>query len=112
MNTTYRKVPTRFSRPTRFAVQPTQVAPFRAVKEARFEQLKRRLLLTKLDQLPDTRTNAQLRRAANDAAALAWLTPYPTLLFPVLFDEKARTGLDYARRQRRVRERSPRFLAA
>jgi len=29
----------------------------------------------------------------NEAAALAWITPYPALVFPGLFEEKAEAAL-------------------
>jgi hypothetical protein len=54
----------------------------------------------------------RLRRAANEAAALAWMTSYPVLVFPVLFEEKARTSAAYARRQKQVKERTAQFLVA
>ena len=42
-----------------------------------------------LDENPGPELNAPLRRAANEAAALVWFTPFPLLLFPVLLKEKA-----------------------
>ncbi len=47
-----------------------------------------------------------LRASVNEAEALAWQTPYPYLLFPVLAQEKASEALDWAVRQRQIRERS------
>ena len=93
-------------------MEPLPAATFRAAQEARFELLKHRLLLTSLDKLPDPRVNARLRRAANEAAALAWLTPYPMLVYPVLFEEKASGAAAYARRQKLVKARTAQFLAA
>src|SRR5213080_1572753 len=112
MNANYRRVPTRFAPEIGFEVQPAAAAPFRAAQEARFERLKYRLLLNSLNELPRTRVNARLRRAANEAAALAWVTPYPLLVFPVLFEEKARAAVAYARRQEQIREQTAQFLAA
>jgi hypothetical protein len=112
MKTNYRRVPTRFAPETRFEVQPALAAPFRAAQEARFEQLKHRLLVASLGELPGPRSNVRLRRAANEAEALAWATPYPVLVFPVLFEEKSRAAVIYARRQRHIQERSAQFLAA
>ena len=112
MNANYRRVPTRFAPETRFEVQPVPAAPFRAAQEAHFERLKHRLLLSSLNELPQARVNARLRRAANEAAALAWVTPYPLLVFPVLFEEKARAAMAYARRQEKIREQTAQFLAA
>ena len=112
MNTTYRRLRTRFAPETEFEVKPLPAATYRAAQEARFEALKHRLLLISFDELPDSRVNARLRRAANEAAALAWLTPYPTLVYPVLFEEKARAAAVYARRQKQVKARTAQFLAA
>jgi hypothetical protein len=52
-----------------------------------------------------------LRRAANDAAALAWATLYPLLVFPVLFEEQTRAALRQAERQARIFESSRELLA-
>ena len=86
-------------------------APFRAVQENELEELKARLLRKKLYQLEQIGGGAYLRRAANEAAALAWVTPYPTLVFPALFDEKAETALRQVEKQERIRERSAMLLA-
>jgi hypothetical protein len=93
-------------------LQPVPSAPFRAAQEARFERLKHRLLLNRLNELSQGRDNARLRRAANEAAALAWVTPYPLLVYPVLFEEKARSAIAYGRRQEHIREQTSHFLAA
>ncbi len=72
-----------------FEVTAVPVAPFRLAEESRFEQLKSRLLLEKIEEVEDPEGNSRLRRAANEAAALAWVTPYPLLVFPELFGERA-----------------------
>ena len=110
MNARYRRVATRFAPETRFEVNPTPAAPFRAVQETELELLKNRLLLERLDEVPDL--NVRLRRAANEAAALAWTTQFPLLLFPALFDEKARTARLELNRQTSIRDRSQQLLAA
>ena len=88
-------------------VTPLPVGPFRAVQETQFERLKGRLLAQRLGEEGwDDAFNSQLRRAANEAAALARLTPYPLLLFPLLFDEKAQAAnLDSVRAERVGRRR-------
>jgi hypothetical protein len=106
MNTNNRRVPTRFGPETRFEVKPVPPAPFRATQETELERLKNRLLLGLLTELAEPEVNVYVRRAANEAAALAWVTPYPLLTFPGLFEEKAETALLYAERQNRVRARS------
>src|SRR6185437_5247772 len=106
MNANYRRVPARFGPETRFEVKPVPPAPFRAVQENELERLKNRLLGGVLNELDGTEANPYVRRAANEAAALAWVTPYPLLTFPGLFEEKVETALRYAERQTRVFERS------
>jgi hypothetical protein len=112
MNTTNRKVPTRFAREARFDVRPAPPAPFRTLQETELERLKNRLLQERLAVTADPELNAPLRRAANEAAALAWITAAPLLVFPALFEEKARTALLQAARQEYIRERSRELLAA
>jgi hypothetical protein len=47
-----------------------------------------------------------LTTALNEAEALAWQTPYPHLLFPVLAEEKASAVNRWAARQRSVQRAS------
>jgi hypothetical protein len=112
MNTNYKRVPTRFGPETRFEVKPVPPAPFRATQETELERLKNRLLLRSINDLAEPEYIAGVRRAANEAAALAWVTPYPLLTFPVLFEEKVETALLYAERQTSVRERSAELVIA
>ena len=112
MNAKYRSVPTRFGPETGFEVKPVPPAPFRARQENELERLKARLLSERLEALGDPQVGGQLRRAANEAAALAWVTRYPVLFFPVLFEEKAETALLRAERQEQVLQRSRGLLAA
>ncbi len=104
------KVPTWFGPDSRFELQPTPAAPFRAVVQTRFDQLQRRLLTERLGKLWEPGLNSSVRRAANEAAALAWLSSYPLLVFPVLFEEKAEAALSQAARQTQVRRRSRELL--
>ena len=108
-NERYRRVPTRFGPETRFEVRPAP-APFRALEETELERLKNRLLLRALNELEAPGYNPFVRRAANEAAALAWVTPYPLLTFPALFEEKTKAALVYAKRQASVRARSPELV--
>jgi hypothetical protein len=111
MNANNRQVPTWFGPETRFEVRPAPPAPFRATEETELERLKIRLLREKLYTLTVAGANGFVRRAANEAAALAWVTPYPLLVFPALFEEKTQIALLQARRQASVRERSLELLA-
>ena len=106
-----RRVPTEFDPETRFELRPTPPAPFRAFQETELERLKKRLLAAQLAYATEPELNAPLRHAANEAAALAWMTLYPLLVFPVLFEEKTRAAVRQARRQARIYAGSRELLA-
>jgi hypothetical protein len=106
------RVPTRFDPETWFEVRPVPSAPFRAVQETEFERLKSRLLAEHLAEVATPELNSPLRRAANEAAALAWATMVPLLVFPVLFEEKIEAAFRHAARQACIRERTRDLLAA
>ena len=111
MNRNRTIVPTEFGPETRFEVRANPPAPFRAVQENEFERLKNRLLAQQLlDAKPELK--APLRRAANDAAALAWATVFPLLVFPVLFEEKTRAAFQQAERQARIYAGGRELIAA
>jgi hypothetical protein len=112
MNENYRRVPTKFGPETRFEVKPSPSAPFRARHEAELERLKAQLLAERLEGTKEAQLLNHLRRAANEAAALAWVTHYPLLVFPALFEEKADAALLRAERQEQIRQRSRELLAA
>ncbi len=110
MNRMYQRLEASFAPETRFQIQPAPPAPFRAAQESRFDRLKGGLLNDRLRDVWGAKPAGQVRRAANEAAALAWMTPYPLLLFPLLFQEKAEQALLVLDRQQRVRERSRELL--
>jgi hypothetical protein len=91
-------------------VVPAPAAPFRATRDTELEQLKQRLLRTALDTTALVDLYAPLRRAANEAAAVAWMTPFPLLFFPTLFEEKSAAARRQVLRQQRVRARSAEIL--
>ncbi len=111
MKRNYRRVLTRFGPETRFEIRPEPAAPFRALQETEFERLKLQLLEERLAEEQNVKLNSYLRRAANEAASLAWITAYPLLVFPALFEEKANTALLQAQRQEQVRRRSLELLS-
>ena len=112
MNKTNNTVRAEFSPETRFEVRPVPPAPFRATQETEFERLKSRLLTEKLLATAQPELNAPIRRAANEAAALAWVTFYPLLVFPALFEEKIRTALRQAERQAHILAHSRQLVTA
>ncbi len=104
-------VPAVFGPETRFAIKPVVPALLRGWRDTEFEQLKTRLVQRHLMTAEDIESSVQVRRAANEAAALAWSTAFPLLLFPVLFEEKAAAALAQVERQREIRERSRELVA-
>jgi hypothetical protein len=73
---------------------------------ARLAALQRQLLAAATAGITDRETRACLRRAAQDAGALAWLSGFPLLTFPELFEEQKRIALSRLQRQRDIRARS------
>ncbi len=80
-------------------------------RTAVLEELKQRLFHEKARTTSDEVDLAYLRRAAEEAAALAWATPYPLLVLPELFAEKAAEARFQSERQREIRERSQGIVA-
>ncbi len=73
---------------------------------AELELLKNRLVKTHLSQLGAPALLPVLKRAADDAAALVWTTPYPLLLLPVLLEEKTDVALQHFAHQEVILRRS------
>ena len=111
MNAIEKKIKARFARETRFTVVPKGggVTATHA-RGGELERLKGRLLEKALREKAEPELDAALRRAANEAAALAWASWYPLLLFPELFEEKARAAAQQAERQAEIRQRSLAWL--
>lgn len=111
MNANVTRVRTEFAPETRFEVVPSPTVPFRGTPEADLERLKAGLLRQLLRETPYPEFNALFRRAANEAAGLAWLTPYPLLVFPALFEEKTQAAVKHGLRQEFIRRRSLELIA-
>lgn len=79
------------------------VIPQRAIELGR---LKEELLKPLLVETGNPALQAKYRWAAEEAAALAFVTPWPHLFFPVLLAEKAAAARTYVRRQAEIRHRS------
>jgi len=108
MNKNRLYVPTEFAAETRFEVRPN---PFLAAREHEFERLKAKLLARELREA-EAELNASLRRAANEAAAIAWATLFPLLVFPALFEEKIAAAIRQAERQARIFKKSREIVFA
>jgi len=105
MNINYKtlnRVPTEFEAETQFEIRPAVSAEFRAAQEVEFERLKARLLARELAEAATPELGSPLRQAAAEAAALAWDTLVPTLVFPVLFEEKTAVAMRQSNRQARM----------
>jgi len=69
--------------------------------EARLALLKHRLLLQRLDATPEPEAHSLIIHQADEAALMAWLSAYPLLAFPCLFEEKAAAVVEQVRIERR-----------
>jgi hypothetical protein len=110
MRQQYKQIMTRFEAETQFEVGAIAPVPFRGALETELEQLKGRLLEPLLNASVDPAQSARLWRAANEAAGLAWITPFPLLVFPVLFEEKISAARRQEARQRQIRQRTEGLL--
>lgn len=103
----------RFAREKRFVIKPTPAAQRRQRQAAHLDELKNRYLEKALAGAVDRELYIPYQRAAVDAAAVAWLTPWPLLFFPALFEEKLDEARRYMARQKLVRQgRTPQQEAA
>ena len=78
-------------------------APVRGPMEGQLERLKQNLLRPVLDRTSNTELVKELSWAANEAAALAWVTVCPMLVLPALLDEKIRGTLERWEKQQQLR---------
>ena len=97
---------TRFRPATRFEIASPAPVPVRGATENELERLKARLLPSLLAPVQEEELKTALRRAASEAASVAWFTPFPLLVFPALLEEKAAIARRQLERQRQIRERS------
>jgi hypothetical protein len=104
--TTTHRVPTRFYGDIRFDVQPQYAALTIKQVETKFVRLKNRLLQPVLSRTDNPELKRQLQLAANEASAVAWTTPFPLLVLPVLLEEKSAEVHRYAAHQKEVEHAS------
>jgi hypothetical protein len=103
-------LPVHFAANTRFSVALPAV-PARGAVELKLDQFKHRLLAEVLEDKRWQAIERDTRRAADEAAALAWITPFPLLVLPILMEEKVKTVRLRALRQARIRWGSRWLLA-
>jgi hypothetical protein len=109
MSTKTYRVPIWFSEEDRFEENLPAVPP-RGRVEHELENLKARLLRDLLAETSNPVLGQALRQAVNEAATLAWMTPFPLLVLPALAEEKARSARLHIQRQHVIRERSRTLL--
>jgi hypothetical protein len=105
-----RQIRTRFKPETRFKVGALAPVPYRGPVESELEQLKERLLEPLLTATADQAQSVPLRLAANEAAGLAWFTPFPLLFFPALLEEKIYAAQRQEARQQQIHQRTQGLL--
>jgi len=98
-------VPTQFWPEVAFEVMPLTPAQARTELSAQFHALRNRLIRRSL--LSEASLfDSDLMRVANEAAALAWTTPYPLLVMPALFEEKLQSARVRMNRQQQIHSQS------
>ena len=90
---------------TMTATTETLHAPIRGKVETQLELLKQQLLRPVIASVANTELVKELDWAANEAAALAWLTVCPILVLPALLEEKMQEATRKWEMQARVRQR-------
>ena len=75
------------------------------------ERLKKCLLYEHTRAVSDAMLQDWLKRGADEAASIAWATPYPLLVFPLLLDEKLSEARRKAEVQKSIYVRSGQIVA-
>ena len=84
----------------------------RGATETELDRLRDHLLRPMLEEANDLALLDSLRRAANEAAAAAWLTPFPLLFLPALLEEKTRRASAHVARQKVILKKTQRSTQA
>ena len=79
-----------FASDVKFELAPVPGTVSPEAVRIRFQELQSRLVEENLSETRNPSVRGGIRQAANEAAALSWTTPYPLLVMPALFAEKAR----------------------
>lgn len=103
------KIPTEFEPDVRFVLSPSFPVVFKGNVEDELERLKNRMLREKLEKA-EPEIYAPLRRAANEAASIAWSTTYPLLVFPLLFEELAAKAVRFFKKQNEIKEKTAELI--
>ena len=98
MNAETKGFETSFLEPTT-AELPALSVPTRAFLDRSFERIKDGLLNKLLEETPEAEVRERLLRVANEAVALACMTPFPLLVLPLLLEEEIQTERQKEQRQ-------------
>jgi len=94
-----------------FRIEPSEAPSLRSRTSAlELEQFKQ-CLLGEHSRAHDLQVHSWFSRAADDAASIAWATPYPLLVLPVLLEEKLRDARRKAELQQTIYESSQPIVA-
>jgi hypothetical protein len=74
--------------------------------DAEFATLQEKLLENAFNHTETLSLYGAIRQAANEAAGLAWMTEFPLLVYPTLFDEKTLAFRKREHRQQQIMARS------
>lgn len=75
-----------------------------------FAGLQDTLVNETLDETETLALHGPVKQAANEAAGLAWTTPFPLLMFPTLFEEKVQRVRKQQDRAERIKARTADLL--
>jgi hypothetical protein len=75
-----------------------------------FAGLQDNLVTEALGETETLALHGPLKQAANEAAGLAWTTPFPLLVFPTLFNEKVETARQRVERAQRIKAQTADFV--
>jgi hypothetical protein len=112
MNENRTQLKARFGPPARFTVRPTPAPSRFGLPNLELEVLKTRLLAEQTKVARALVPGDALRQAADEATSLAWITSYPLLVLPVLFEELVGVAATRARKQADILQRSQMLQAA
>ena len=94
-----------------FKIEPGEPRSLRSPTSAlELEQFKQ-CLLGEHRSAHDLHVHSWFSQAADEAASIAWATPYPLLVLPVLLEEKLRHARRKAELQKTIYERSQPIVA-
>jgi hypothetical protein len=71
-----------------------------------FADLQEALVTETLHETETLALHGRVKQAANEAAGLAWTTPFPLLVFPTLFNENVERVRQQDERGRRIKAKS------